>query len=316
MASGSASIHCRERAAAYFSEASSRLRSSGFLAQAAHLWHAVEPHELAEFARCLAAQLLGGFDPAQAHEAQQNQDLIGRVIAADFSQEFAGRTQETVDQQGPECAEHSAIRHVTDVLEAHRNSVQCAERREHPLTGPRATRPHAIGRHRILHAALRLVGTCSGCAVILIFPIVISLQPPVPDRPAQCIHRHAQLCCHLRIDETFIEEFPGADQQLGGEHAPAALGGFAPKEAVYSVRPVQPQRTVHLALGYAESLAHLRWTTGPGVHQLRYCQSKSALIRSTVSVDGMHSEKISPLAAIVQNSHLGVDWRCTMRDDR
>ena len=80
-----------------------------FPAQTAHLGHAVEPHELAEFARRLAAQLLGGFDPAQAHEAQQNQDLVGRVIAADFSQEFAGRTQEAVDQQGTECAEYSAI---------------------------------------------------------------------------------------------------------------------------------------------------------------------------------------------------------------
>jgi hypothetical protein len=52
----------------------------------------------------------------------------------------------------PEVVRHLGA--LPGVLETHRRSVQRAERREHPLTRPRASGTHALARHRILHAAL------------------------------------------------------------------------------------------------------------------------------------------------------------------
>lgn len=51
------------------------------------------------------------------------------------------------------------------------------------------------------------------------------------------------------------------------------------------------------------------------IHQLHYCQPKPALVPGTVSVDGMHSQMVGPVAAIVHNSHPGADWRCPVRDE-
>ena len=71
-----------------------------FCPERAHFRDAIQPHELAPFARHLVSQGLQRRDPCQGHEGQKKKDAFQRIIAFRHRKVFAAVCQQTVLQQG------------------------------------------------------------------------------------------------------------------------------------------------------------------------------------------------------------------------
>ena len=96
---------------------------------------------------------------------------------------------------------------------------------------------------------------------------------------------------------------------------PVRSAGLRPKKpSIPSARYSRSARSI-LLLAIPKAWHTSDGRQAPAIHQLRHRQPEAALIPGTVPVDRMHSQQINPVAAIVENPHLGVDWGCTLRDE-
>ena len=70
-----------------------------FLAQGAYFRYAVQPQQLAPFARCTVAQLLQRWQPRQGQEGQHQKQALQSIIALGQLKVLMGLMQETHRQQ-------------------------------------------------------------------------------------------------------------------------------------------------------------------------------------------------------------------------
>jgi hypothetical protein len=104
-----------------------------FCPKRAHFRDAVQPHELAPFAGRLVSQGLHRRDPCQGHEGQKKEDTFQRIIPFRHRKVFALKRQQTVLQQGRQCEQDPAARHILHGLKCNRRSVKLAHRRSYPF---------------------------------------------------------------------------------------------------------------------------------------------------------------------------------------
>ena len=128
------------------------------LSQAADLRHAVQAHQLAEFARRFVLKLLHHANAAQSHVGQQQDHMQRRVVAGQCRERAFQMAEQTILGQRGKRTQYAAVRNVSTRYELRRSTAgQLSLGRQHAFDRPCTSDSHLVTGSPVLVAAGRFI---------------------------------------------------------------------------------------------------------------------------------------------------------------
>ena len=129
-------------------------KQGDFLAHGAHFRNAVQPQQLAPFARCAVAQLLQRRQPCQGQKGQHQKQALQSIVALGQLEVFVRLMQQTDRQQRRQGEQHAPVGNIRNRLKYRFYGRQLSHAGRHPIQD--VARPHPHRRLCVFGAALAL----------------------------------------------------------------------------------------------------------------------------------------------------------------